>query len=201
MEQSVLLPASRSPFELGASLGQVQAFRTVAKHCTAAAARQLQQIRNERSYEALGLSWEQFCVRHAGISRAYADKLIRRLEEFGEPYFQLRGIARVSPESYRQLAPAVSAESIEVGGEAIPLTPENAPRIRKALDTLRQELRRAQQTEPDPEFTMVKIRLDACFEQMSQLTRNPDAGTRAALRGLVHYSIEKLTRIGQSVGA
>ena len=201
IEQSVLQSAMPSQLELGTRIGQLQAFRLVAKHCSAAGARQLKQIKEERSYELLGLSWEQFCVRHAGISRAYADKVIGRLEEFGEPYFQLSSIAPVSPESYRLLARAVTSEGIEIDGETIALTPENAPRIRKAVDTLRQQLRRAQQTEPDPEFTLVKIRLDACFEQMSRLTRDPEAGTRAALRGLVHYSIDKLTRIGQSVGA
>ena len=199
IEQPLLLTAPPSEIELGSRIGKTQAFRWLAKYCSAAGAQQLKQIKEARSYESLGLSWEQFCVRHAGISRAYADKLIRRLDELGEPYFQLSGITRVSPETYRLLAPAITPQGIEVDGESIPLTSENAPRIRKAIETLRADLSRAKQLAPDPDITNLQIRLDACFQQMSRLSNRPDAGTRAALRGLVHYSMDKLNRLDRSL--
>ena len=196
---NLLTQPGRSQLELGACVGQAQAFRWMARHCSAAGARQLKQIKEDRSYESIGLSWEQFCIQHAGISRAYADRLIKRLDEFGEPYFQLSGIARISPESYRLLAPAVTPEGIEVDGESIPLTPENAPRIRKAVEALRAELSRARHAAPDPDITHLQIRLDACFDQMAHLGKRPDAGTRAGLRGLIAYSVNKLKRLEQSL--
>jgi hypothetical protein len=196
---NLLMQPGPSQLELGTCVGQAQAFRWMARYCSAAGARQLKQIKEDRTYESLGLTWEQFCIQHAGISRPYADKLIKRLDEFGEPYFQLSGIARISPESYRLLAPAVTPEGIEVDGESIPLTPENAPRIRKAVETLRAELCRAQQAAPDPGITHLQIRLDACFDQMAHLGRRPDAGTRAGLRGLITYSVNKLKRLEQSL--
>jgi hypothetical protein len=113
---NLLMHPGPSQLELGTCVGQAQAFRWMARHCSAAGARQLKQIKEDRTYESLGLTWEQFCIQHAGISRPYADKLIKRLDEFGEPYFQLSGIARISPESYRLLAPAVTPEGIEVDG-------------------------------------------------------------------------------------
>jgi hypothetical protein len=199
IEESSTFRAAPSKLELGARIGQARAYRWMAKHCSAAGALQLKQIKENRSYESLGLTWEEFCVRHAGVSRAYADKLIRRLDEFGEPYFQLSGIARISTETYRLLAPAVTSEAIEVNGDSIPLTPENAPRIRKALEALRAQLSRAQQPEPDPDITSLQIRLDACFQQMSRLKHDQDPGTRAALRGLIHYSVGKLNSLEQSM--
>jgi hypothetical protein len=60
-------------------------------------------------------------------------------------------------------------------------------------------LSRAQQPEPDPDITSLQIRLDACFQQMSRLKHDQDPGTRAALRGLIHYSVGKLNSLEQSM--
>ncbi len=50
---------------------------------------------------------DEFCKDHAGITRVYADKLIKQLEEFGPNYFHLSQLVRISPEAYRLIAPAV----------------------------------------------------------------------------------------------
>lgn len=195
IEEQPQPPAAVSPVELGTRIGQAQAFGLIARRCSAAGAECLKRIKDDRSYESLGLTWDQFCSQHAGISRSYADKLIQRLNEFGEPYFQLSGLAQISPDAYRRLAPAVTEQGIEVDGETIPLTPENAPRIRHAIQTLRADLRRAQQSAPNSSITELRVRLDGCFEQMSRLAGDPDAGTQAALRGLVAYSLNKLKHL------
>ena len=52
-----------SPLELGTWIGKSQAFGAIAKSCTGAEAACLKQIRDQRSYESLGLTWEQFCPR------------------------------------------------------------------------------------------------------------------------------------------
>ena len=53
--------------------------------------------------KALNLTWDEFCKQHAGASRAHADEIIRRLQEFGAAYFRLSEIIRISPQSYRAI--------------------------------------------------------------------------------------------------
>ena len=187
------------PVDLGAWIGQTQAFGLLANRCSTAQADCLKRIRESRSYETLGLTWEQFCRQHTGISRSHADDLIRNLDEFGDRYFQLSGIARLSPELYRLLAPAVSDEGIEIDGEIVPITPENAPRIRLAVQALRAELRSAQVPAQLPSITELKRRFDACFQELSILAYSPlDPGTEAAWRGMIHYGQNKLKQLSRT---
>ena len=68
---------------LGAWLGRHQAFGLIANRCSAADAECLKAIRDGGEYKQLGLTWEQFCAKHAGVSRVHADRQIHYLEEFG----------------------------------------------------------------------------------------------------------------------
>jgi hypothetical protein len=184
-----------STFDLGVWIGRGQAFSFVANHCSAAQAECLARIRKDGLYKALNLTWEEFCKQHAGSSRAHADEIIRRLEEFGAAYFRLSEIVRISPQSYRAMQATVKGEAIEVGGESIPITPENAPRIRQAIAAIRAELRQTQaaQARYSLGITQLQARLDACFEDMSALSRRTlDVGERAALQGLIHYTFNKI---------
>ncbi len=54
---------------MGAWVGRQQAFAVIANKCSAAQALSLKQMKETRSHEKLGLSWHDFCQRHAGISR------------------------------------------------------------------------------------------------------------------------------------
>lgn len=192
-------PSAGSPFELGTWTGQTQALRAVSRYCSSVGAEQLQRIRESRSYSSLDLSWEQFCDQHLGISRSYADKLIQRLEEFGKPYFELTGIVPVSPDSYRRLAPAVSAAGIDIDGETVPILPENAARIRKAVDALREELRLSREREPKPSITQLQVRFNAWFEELDYAQRRHalDRCTQTALQGLAEYAFEKIEKFRQ----
>jgi hypothetical protein len=107
-----------STFDLGAWIGRGQALSFVANHCSAAQAECLTRIRKEGLYKALNLTWDEFCKQHAGVSRAHADEIIHRLEEFGAAYFRISEIIRISPQSYRAMQAAVKGEVIEVGGES-----------------------------------------------------------------------------------
>jgi len=189
-----------SPLELGTWIGKSQAFRSLAKGCSAAEAACLQHIRDHRSYEPLALTWEEFCPQHVGISRATADRLIQRLEEFGEPYFQLAGITPISPKSYRRLASAITEDGLEFEGEVIPLIPENYDRIRSAVYALRTQLRRAVDVTPDPDISTLVSRLNSWCEDMSTMAARHflDAGTKAALQGLVQYALNKLRLLAAS---
>jgi len=119
--------------DLGATMGQNQAFGAVAGRCSAAQAAALQKIHDEEKYKLCGTTWEEFCSTHLKISRHHADQLIRLYREFGPRYFELAQFAPISAETYRALEPAVKDGALELEGGAIPLTAENAPRVAEAL--------------------------------------------------------------------
>ena len=122
--------------EAAVRVGRQQAFAVLASKCSAAQAQCLREMRETRAHELFGLSWEEFCKRYLGISRAHADSIIRRHEEFGNAYFRFAEICRVSPETFRKIADKVTEETIEIDGELVPLTPLNAARIRKSIQHL-----------------------------------------------------------------
>jgi hypothetical protein len=192
----------REWIDAGAWVGRQQAFAVIANKCSAAQALCLKQVRETRLYEKLELTWEEFCKEYAGISRAYADKLIQQHEEFGEAYFRLSEIARISPETYRKIASQVSDEGLEFDGRILALTPENAPKIRAAIQTLRAQLQEAHDANQptSPGITQLVIRLDALLEEVATMSRRLlDAGERAGLQGLVAYAVTKWTRLARAV--
>jgi hypothetical protein len=187
-------------FDLGAWIGRGQALSFVANHCSAAQAECLARIRKDGLYKSLNLTWDEFCTQHAGVSRAHADEIIRRLEEFGAVYFRLSAIIQISPQSYRTMQAAVNGESLEVGGESIPITPENATRIREAVGALREELRNTQaaQARYSLGITQLKARLDAWVDDVSSLSLRPlDIGERAGLQGLIRYTSNHIKRLAR----
>ncbi len=67
----------------GAWLGRRQAFSLMAGRCSAADAECLREFRASKKYRELGLTWDQVCKQHLGISRSAADKIVHQIEEFG----------------------------------------------------------------------------------------------------------------------
>jgi len=180
--------------DLGCLLGRSQAFGFVASKCSAAQAQCLLTIREQRQFETLGLSWEEFCGQHAGVSRSYADQLIRNLKEFGEVYFRLSEILHISETAYRAIAANIEGDTIEIDGERVSIVPENAARIRKHIARLRSDLDRV--SRQPGSIISLRTRLDECFQEMTRLTRvSLDPGEQAALRGLIEYSIRNLRQI------
>ena len=198
---AVTAGSGRQCMDLGIWLGRGQAFSLIANKCASAQAECLKRIREEGSYKSLGFTWEDFCQQHLGLSRSHADQLIRQLDEFGAAYFHLAEIMQISADSYRRIAGAIHDDSIEIAGEPVPITPENALKIKQAVLALqkdsqraRAELAKAQAAHPT--ITNLKNRLEACFEEMSSMANRPlEAGEGAALHGLVRYSLSKLKRL------
>jgi hypothetical protein len=124
--------------ELDQLLGERRAFSRIGDSCSAADAECLRRMRDERLYRLKKLNWSQFCTKYLDISKTEANSIIRRFEEFGQSYFDVSRIVRISPESYRAIAHAVKDKSIEYNGETIPLTGENAQRVTAAVQALRQ---------------------------------------------------------------
>jgi hypothetical protein len=130
MEELTTVAPVTPDWDAGAWAGRQQAFALIANKCSAAQALCLKQMKESGYHEKLGLTWDDFCRQHTGLSRSQADRLISQYGEFGEAYFRLSSLARISVEDYRQLAPQVADNCIEIDGKQVPLIPENAARIR-----------------------------------------------------------------------
>jgi hypothetical protein len=192
----------REWIDAGAWVGRQQAFAVIANKCSAAQALCLKQVRETRLYEKLKLTWEEFCKEYAGICRAQADRLIQQHEEFGDAYFRLSEIARISPETYRQIAGQVSDEGLEFDGGKLALIPENGPKIRAAIQTLRTQLKQARDASQPaaPGIVQLQIRLDAVIEEVSRMARRIlDPDDRTALQELAVCAIHKLTDVALSL--
>ena len=188
-----MLPDPTISLDLGRSIGQGQAFGLIASKCSSAQAQCLKSIRDQRLYESLGLSWEDFCARHAGISRSYADQLLRNLDEFGDAYFRLSEILHISEPVYRSIAPAVHDDAIEFEGESIPLLPENAARIRTAVARIRADLKHVKAVRWFPATSVMQRQLDMVLDQMEDINRRSlDAGDLTGVRNLSAYAISRL---------
>lgn len=131
------------------SVGRQQAFGLMANRSAAAQAQILAGIKRGKQYKELGLTWEEFCDQHAGMSRNTVEALIKRLEEFGETYFRLAEVVRVSPDAYRQLESSIEDGVILYGGDRVEITRTNADKIREIVEAGRAELRRSRQAEAD----------------------------------------------------
>jgi hypothetical protein len=123
--------------DLGKWLGRRQAFALVAGRCSAADAECIRKMRAERNYRTLAPSWGEFCKQHLGISKAWADRIIQYLEEFGPAYFLLAQMARVTPEEYRRISGSVRGQALLHAGEEIPIEAENAGRLAVAIEEMR----------------------------------------------------------------
>ncbi|HLI86730.1 MAG TPA: hypothetical protein VKV17_22685 [Bryobacteraceae bacterium] len=140
MEERTLSEPIADPaevLELGIALGHTNAFAMVAGRCSAAQAQGMRRIREQKLYKGCTEKWEDFCPRYLKMSRAEADRIIRLLEEFGPTYFELSQITRVSPETYRAIAPNIRNGVLHHNGEAIELNVENSRKIAAAVTELR----------------------------------------------------------------
>ena len=190
-----------TPVDIATWTGRTQAFAIVARQCSAAQAECLRQIHDSGSYTSLSPTWDDFCRDYAGMSRPKVDSLIRTLEEFGPDYFRFSEIARVSPDTYRQLAPAIASSALEFEGESIPLTPENAPKIRRAVQQLRADLKQSRQRESARlSITVLQAGFDSLFRDMTRLIDDiPARACSTELHGLAHYCINHLNRIDRAI--
>jgi len=126
--------------EVGVALGQNHAFGLIAGRCSAAQAEGLLRLREEKLYQRCTEKWEDFCPRYLKMSRSEADRTIKLWEEFGSAYFELSQLTRVSPETFRAIAPAIRDGALRYQGETIELNSENSRRVAAAVAELRSAL-------------------------------------------------------------
>jgi hypothetical protein len=205
MEQNETLDAADAHvdgtalLDLGTWLGRHQAFGLIASKCSAADAACLREIRDNKHYKALGLNWDEFCSRHAGVDRRTADRIVERLEEFGEAYFNLSQLMPLQPSGYRELASYITGNIIELDGQKIPITPEHAPQIVEAVRELRSRLEREQSKCRVPFFAL-QNRLDLCHSEVAgAVRRGVGDSERAILLALLTDAISRFEEAQQSL--
>jgi len=198
---------SQKQIDLGSWVGLQKAFANVSSGCSAARAQCLKQVRDSNMLDDLGLTWEEFCTLHAGISRRHADNLIQQYERFGDAYFRLTEIAPVSPKTFQQIAAQVTPDTIDIDGQPLALTPENAPRIRAAIQSLRRQLQHpSQDPRPPANVIELRVRLDAvlndavkAFHAINPIV--PSDIESASLCGFAVYGIDRFRALSREFEA
>jgi hypothetical protein len=190
--------ADKPLFEMGTWVGRRQAFGLLATKSAVADAECLKRLRDGKEYKLAGMTWEELCQRHLGVSRAQADRLISQLDEFGTAYFELSKIVRISADAFRDIADAVTENSIEYNGETIPIKTENGPKIENIIRLLREEVARPRRQPAAEGMTLQKLsrRLDACFTELAAMSARPlQPEDRAAAEALIESTLDRLGRL------
>jgi hypothetical protein len=193
------LPESNSGhnllLELGFALGQSHTFGLVAGRCSAAQAYGIRRLREEKLFKECCERWEDFCPNYLNMSRAEADRIIKHLTEFGPAYFEVSQIARISPETFRAIAPAVSDGVLHHNGEAIPLNAENSRKVAAAVAEMRSAIPKkpAASSEP-PQDLQQRIHglADRCVAILAELTRSSSDDYPGITRNWLYHELTRL---------
>jgi len=200
----LIVPGSKTVdagvLELGVALGQSHTFGLVAGRCSAAQAHGIRRLREEKLFKQCCERWEDFCPNYLNMSRAEADRIVRLLDEFGPSYFELSQLIRISAETFRAIAPAVSDGVLHHKGEAIPINAENARKVAAAVVEIRSALPKAKEVPPEPDMLKrVQTAAQRCAESLSELEkilRENDLGVvRVQLRAELHRLNDQILRM------
>jgi len=184
-------------YELGHLVGRHEALGMIAQRCSAADAATIRQIREKELWRGAAESWTEFCETRLRMSRTQANRLIKLLEDFGETYFAISQATRISPETYRAIAPAISDNALHIDGEAIALTEANASRIAAAVDTLRRTIPAQATPHGEDPLQTIHRRCSDLMGELADLSRAVEEGTedRATLRSILALMRSKLLRL------
>jgi hypothetical protein len=155
--------------DLGVALGQNHAFGLVAGRCSAAQAETFRRLREEKLYRRCAETWADFCSQFLKVSKSEVDRTIKLLEDFGPTYFELSQLTRVSPETYRAIAPAIENGRLRHNGEEIPLNPENSRKVAAAVAEMRNAITKKPPESPEKQSLMRQI--DAICHESDLLER------------------------------
>ena len=132
---------------------------------------------------------------YLNISRAEADRIIRHLAEFGPAYFELSQLTRISPETFRAIAPAVSDGVLHHNGEAIPLNAENSRKVAAAVIEMRGALpkKSAESSEPALDLQQrIHSLADRCVSILAELDRSSSQDYPGITRNWLHMELTRL---------
>jgi hypothetical protein len=201
MDDSDLTPSpdTNEALDLGKILGRREALSVIAGRCSAAEAACLRQIRQQRQYASFAPSWDEFCAEYLHISRSNADRIIRLLDEFGPAYFELSQLTRISPETYRAIAPAIGEEGLAFQGETIAITAGNAEKLSTALVEMRRS-RGGSGGGPRDAFAEIEKRWREMLAGLAKMERPLAWRRRADLLGLLRGLKRELRDLDGLIG-
>ena len=130
-------------FQLMIKLGQAQVSGYIARQCTYAQARLIKQLKEAQVHKHMNLTWEDFCPRELHMNRATADRIIAKLETFGEDYFAVSQHVRIAPSTFAALE--VREGKLLIDGQEVRIARENESLIREHVETVRRELSRKEE--------------------------------------------------------
>jgi hypothetical protein len=193
----------RDALEFGKMLGRHQTFSLVAGKCTTAHAECLKKTRDQKLYLGFAKSWDECCTKHIGMSRANAERVIGLLEEFGPAYFEVAQLTRVSPETFRQLAPSIRDGTLRHRGEAIALIPENAARVALVVSEHRKAAAqpRTGDAGADTRLEALEAHCNQLLEEFEKLSRDwRDSRHHIPLSAVLARTRSELDRLGLELG-
>jgi len=138
---------------------------------------------DKKLYLDYAKNFNEFCQKHFHTSKENATRLIRLLEEFGPTYFEVAQLTRISPATYRAIAPAIRDQTLHHNGEAIALIPENAGKVAAAVAEVRKTVTIKPAVEPDPDAPSdnpVRIAVQKCNEAVAAIEQVMGPGTHSA---------------------
>jgi len=191
----VAAPSASIPFDLGLWLGRHQALAWIANRCSAADAHALREIRERKLYRALDLTWEDFCRDHTGFSSKTADRVIEKLEEFGDSYFHLTEILKIPAPEYRALQSAIEDNTLEFEGRRIPITRENTRELMEAIRSLRAKIEKQQQ---DSWLTSLQKRLDRAAGDAAAALRRTEGTERDLLMLMIEDHVDRIVEAAKA---
>ena len=142
--------SDRRQINLARLPGRREAFGAIAGRCSAADIACLREIRDEKLYMDKAGNCDEFCSLHLKTSPRKVGQDIKHLDEFGQEFFPLAQLTKITPEAYRLIAPHVTEEGIRVNGELIELRPDNSERVAAAVAEWRQRLLPSAEPEARP---------------------------------------------------
>jgi hypothetical protein len=162
--------------EVGSVLGQNQAFGLIAGRCSAAQAATLKHLRDEKKYKRVTEDWRDFCSQYLRMSGAQADKIIHLWEEFGAGFFKVAQLTRISPDTYRAIAPAVREDALHLNGEVIELSVENSRKVADAVAQLRRVRKPARQIATHVRLAELDEQCMAIVAELRRISRKERCG-------------------------
>jgi hypothetical protein len=156
-------------FYLGTWLGRRQGFQALSGQALASDACCLRYIRDNRLYRTKSENWPDFCDQYLGVNRSQIDRLIQCLDEFGDPYFNLSQLIRISPQTYRALLPHMTPEGLEHNGEIIPIAFDYVPRLNAAINAIRPRKQARQTVVVADTFENIAVQLRDCADRLAAL--------------------------------
>jgi hypothetical protein len=186
--------------DLGKWIGRHQALAWVVSHCSAADAHTLATIRDRKLYRTLGLTWEEFCLKHTGVSARTAERIIASLKEFGDSYFNLTEIVQIPVTAYRAIQPAIEDNMLEFEGQHIPINRENTQQLAEAVQTLRARLEKAEQRPPRCALSDLQTQFDRAVGQLSGMFHRGEEFDRELLSTMVQEHISRIVDTFREAG-